>query len=61
MMQEMKISVIKVLKSNLCDFNYAYILVKCNIMIAGRILHLNKHLKIVLNLLSVVQKLMEKQ
>ena len=54
-MQEMRISIIKVLKSNLCDFNYAYILVKCNIMIAGRILHPNKHLKIVLNLLSVVK------
>ena len=35
MMQEMKLSLTEVLKSNLCDYNNAYILVRSNITVVG--------------------------
>ena len=50
----------KVLKSNLCDYNDAYILVRGDITVQHLVRH-KQHLKIVHNLLNVSQKLIEQQ
>ena len=51
----------EVLKSNLCDYNDAYILVRGNIPIVGDNENHVEFIKLVHNSLSVSQKLMEKQ
>ena len=50
----------EVLKSNLCDYNDAYILVRV-ILMSQQLLQHNYHWKIVHHLLNVSQKLMEQQ